>query len=369
MSSFTTPPASTETLNALGGGTGLAPGLADLDSRAGTNDTAVGLNTTHRGSDGSDHSIVTDNQTAVALKAPLASPTFTGTVTVPTPFTIGAVSMTATGTELNFVDGVTSAIQTQLDAKTLKATLTTKGDIYGATGASTPARLGVGTNDFVLTADSGESTGLKWATAGTSFWTDVPGTPVRVSDTQFTITDTGNANLFDLRFKKGVIIKWLESTTFQTAMITGSSYAADDVTITIVGDSLTAGFTNMQYAIQESYDEVFIVPGNQHIDTNVSKQWWAREDIYVISADATVKTAGTTNSTDYDINDDGATKFTTKPSIASGATTDFNNVADTPSTAVARDSVITIDIDADSDTEAVEGYVRIFYYPVAWRYR
>jgi hypothetical protein len=49
--------------------------------------------------------------------APLASPTFTGTVTIPTPFTIGAVSMTATGTELNFVAGVTSAIQTQLNAK------------------------------------------------------------------------------------------------------------------------------------------------------------------------------------------------------------------------------------------------------------
>jgi len=33
--------------------------------------------------------------------ATLASPTFTGTVIIPTPFTIGAVSMTATGTELN----------------------------------------------------------------------------------------------------------------------------------------------------------------------------------------------------------------------------------------------------------------------------
>jgi len=49
--------------------------------------------------------------------AAIASPTFTGTVTIPTPYTIGAVSMTATGTELNYVDGVTSAIQTQLDAK------------------------------------------------------------------------------------------------------------------------------------------------------------------------------------------------------------------------------------------------------------
>lgn len=53
----------------------------------------------------------------VSLKADIASPTFTGTVTIPTPFTLGAVSVTPTGTELNFVDGVTSDIQTQLDGK------------------------------------------------------------------------------------------------------------------------------------------------------------------------------------------------------------------------------------------------------------
>jgi len=52
-----------------------------------------------------------------AIYAPLASPTFTGVVTIPTPFTLGATSVLPTGTELNFVDGVTSAIQTQLDGK------------------------------------------------------------------------------------------------------------------------------------------------------------------------------------------------------------------------------------------------------------
>jgi len=41
--------------------------------------------------------------------------------------------------------------------------LTTKGDVY--TYSTTDARLGVGTNDYVLTADSTEATGLKWAPA------------------------------------------------------------------------------------------------------------------------------------------------------------------------------------------------------------
>ena len=39
--------------------------------------------------------------------APLASPTFTGTVTIPTPFTLGAVSVTSTGAQLNYLSAAT----------------------------------------------------------------------------------------------------------------------------------------------------------------------------------------------------------------------------------------------------------------------
>jgi hypothetical protein len=58
-------------------------------------------------------------------------------------------------TELGHLDGVTSAIQTQLDTKTAKSTLTTTGDIYYASAANTPARLGIGSTSDVLTVVAG----------------------------------------------------------------------------------------------------------------------------------------------------------------------------------------------------------------------
>jgi hypothetical protein len=66
-----------------------------------------------------------------------------------------AVNAAVSTTELGYLDGVTSAIQTQLDAKTAKSTLTTTGDIYYASGANTPARLGIGSTGNVLTVASG----------------------------------------------------------------------------------------------------------------------------------------------------------------------------------------------------------------------
>jgi hypothetical protein len=58
-----------------------------------------------------------------------------------------------------FTAGVATA-----DGAIQKSVVTTKGDVITATASATPARLGVGANDQVLTADSTTATGLKWAT-------------------------------------------------------------------------------------------------------------------------------------------------------------------------------------------------------------
>lgn len=70
--------------------------------------------------------------------------------------TTGQVLAKASGTDLDF-SWVAVDPLTILDAK---------GDLISATAADTPARLAVGTNGQVLTADSTTSTGLKWATVG-----------------------------------------------------------------------------------------------------------------------------------------------------------------------------------------------------------
>ncbi len=56
------------------------------------------------------------------------------------------------------------------DAQVKLSTVTAKGDLIAGTASATVAALGVGTNGFVLTADSTQATGIKWAasSAGTA---------------------------------------------------------------------------------------------------------------------------------------------------------------------------------------------------------
>ena len=77
--------------------------------------------------------------------------------------TTGQVLAKASGTDLDFswvAQDDSNAIQ--------NAIVDAKGDLISATAADTPARLAVGTNGQILTADSTAATGIKWATPATS---------------------------------------------------------------------------------------------------------------------------------------------------------------------------------------------------------
>jgi hypothetical protein len=74
-------------------------------------------------------------------------------------------------------------------------TLTTKGDLLGRS-SSAAARLGVGANGAVLTADSAETTGLKWATPVTGSLTLLSTTTLSGSTTTISSINQTYTNLF-----------------------------------------------------------------------------------------------------------------------------------------------------------------------------
>jgi hypothetical protein len=91
----------------------------------------------------------------------------------------GTALTTVSATELGYLDGVTSSVQTQIDSKIGSASainptiVDAKGDIIAATAADTVSRLAIGANDTVLTADSTAATGLKWATPSAGGMTSI----------------------------------------------------------------------------------------------------------------------------------------------------------------------------------------------------
>jgi hypothetical protein len=97
--------------------------------------------------------------------------------------TTGQVLAKASGTDLDF-SWVAVDPLTILDAK---------GDLISATAPDTPARLAVGTNGQILTADSSTATGLTWATAGG--WTSLATGNLSGTSTTVNITTTGYKDL------------------------------------------------------------------------------------------------------------------------------------------------------------------------------
>ena len=167
--------------------------------------------------------VSTATQAALDLKANLASPTFTGTVS----------GITATMVGLGNVDNtsdankpVSTATQTALDLKIDESLFDAKGDLLVGSADNVPAKLTVGTNGYLLTANSSATYGVEWAAAPVSL-------PSQTGNGGYYLTTDGtNASW-------GALVVPI---TTGTATVTAN-------TATTVDTTALSGFTSIEYMV------------------------------------------------------------------------------------------------------------------------
>lgn len=213
-----------------------------------------------------------------------------------------------------------------------------------------------GTAGNVLT-----SNGTDWTSAapsgGTSLWTAITGT--RASNT--TITVSGDQTAI---FKKGMIIKWTDTTTHVGMVSIPSTESGGTTTITIIGDVCSADATDFYYCLLPVETMNFAVAGTIGATaTNVANAVYARMPYRVIGADLQVGTAGTTNNTTIDINIGGTTAFTTKPTLATTVASSPTPFTADDDKSLALGDKVTIDIDAVQSTPCVDLYAQLYVVP------
>jgi len=138
--------------------------------------------------------------------------------------TTGQVLAKASGTDMDFswvAQDDSNAIQ--------NAIVDAKGDLIGATAADTPARLAVGTNGQVLTADSTAATGLAWKTVTSGATVK----SVRKSADQTVTSSTTLVNDNQLKFA----VEANETYIFQAWLYTYAADGTPDIKVTFTGPS------------------------------------------------------------------------------------------------------------------------------------
>jgi hypothetical protein len=132
----------------------------------------------------------------------------------------GAAAIRSLGTAID------STVFTNAGASIAKTIVDAKGDIIAATAADTVARLAVGANNTVLTADSSTATGLKWATSSVSALTLI--TTATAANTAVSLSIN---NCFSATYDDYLIISNLEASSNSSASMKLRVSAVDASTL------------------------------------------------------------------------------------------------------------------------------------------
>ena len=144
------------------------------------------------------------------------------------------------------VDGATATVNTH-DVIT-KEIFDAKGDLIVGTGSNTGTRVALGTNGYVLTADTNETNGVKWAAAPAvgSFETSIvfEGATANDFETTLTVTDPTADRTITFPDLSGTVITTGDSGTVTSTMIANDTIVDADInSAAAIAQSKISGLT------------------------------------------------------------------------------------------------------------------------------
>jgi tripartite-type tricarboxylate transporter receptor subunit TctC len=154
---------------------------------------------------------------------------------------------------------VVSKVETDIGSNYVSASsVDAKGDLLVATADNTVGVLSLGANGYVLTADSAQATGVKWAAAGGSG---------KLVNFEYD-TDTTSRSATTLSYDSGLSIAYTPSSASNILVIEASVWASVDYT-----SSTSTAFRRGQVALQNQTTSTFVAQadfGRQLVSTSTA---------------------------------------------------------------------------------------------------